>query len=241
MKIEELKHNKPLEIKDVINFELLEQYIEGKHRMLNVFENQIVHYLSHRFREYQLFFLVRDARVGTDLEVLKERYYHEINGKYSPHQTQHVALANQDGDFFVRSHGIHLVSKEGPRASKLEWENYEKWGRFDEIFTLNKDYQVLYSSPQLTIIVFCLKLIEARYCVQDNTTHILENGYFTSTDFNPCDILEFDRPYDYHYFNIPYSNMSQSEYTYMKNYYDEQKRLLQHNLKRSREFVANSF
>lgn len=202
-----------MQICDVISFEQMEQYFKHK-KMLNIFEDSIILWLASRLEERELFFFLKDPYLSRNVEFLKYLYCKKIKDKYSSHQIARVAVYDFSGQIW-----------------------YQINGREDSNFLLNafsyfregKDFLTLYEDERVKIVVFFLKMIGI-FDSYDGKRHILQNGYYVS-NVNESIILPYDHPYDYSYELSHQLNISSS-----KEYYNEQRNLLQKNLKRSLEF-----
>lgn len=206
-----------MEICNVINFERIDQYLK-EHKSLNIFEESIILWLASHFRERELFFLLKDPTFPQNIALLENIYRKMIGGKYSTHQVVRLATCDKEGNFWYRFSPQF-------QCSAFQGDNYY---RFKE----NVDYLTLYEDRRVKIIVFLLKLIGI-FEGYDNKKYILQDGFYVNPE-TPHVILPYDEPYTYSY---SFEEYDPSQYSELKEYYQEQREKLTQNLKRSLEYT----
>jgi len=228
-----------MELQDVTNFALLEEYINKRERLTS-FEDTILQEVVCDFREPELFFLVRDPNFTKDLSWLMKTYQREIEGKYSSHQLARMAKLNGNSSFFAKiyqSVGWHSVYD--PLFDKKYYQYAECFREsclpFEQAFREEKDYEVLYEDELVKIIVFLLRVQRISYSVDENSIVMEQNGYYVDPNISHL-ILPYDSPYCYKYFYYPdfelRQELSEQEYHCLKLYYEEQGQLLKRKLER---------
>lgn len=205
-----------MEIKDVVSFETFEKYIQSKD-IFCPFENQLLQNLGKVLFERQLFFLIHDSSIPSDISWLLQTYHYKVNKKYSKHQGVYVARDNPEGDIWMKRY--HL--------------NQECWDIFPGVLEEGKDYQVLYQDSSIQIIIFFLRMQKYLYDVNSSRYHVYENGYYVKPE-REWDILPYDTFYDYSYSVCSYETIADS-IPVLESYYQHQKELLIKNLERSTE------
>lgn len=208
-----------MEISDVTNLALLEQYIKER-SYLSREEDFILQRLSLILQERELFFLIKNIEYSLNLDQLLNRYQQVIDGKYSKHQIPRV-IHYQDGKVWA------LVQKRVGKWVYLlgELGDYQVLRMpFDDFYKEGQDFLVLYDDSFVKIIVFLLKIQKVRR--EGLTIFMEENGYYVDS-FNQ--LVPYDSPYLYQYQLLPIQEEKCSSFE-RQAYYHNQEQILQRKL-----------
>lgn len=221
-----------MELKEAINFSLLEKYIIEKERKLNCFEDFVINELYPFYKEYQLFFFVK--RKDLDISLLEQKYADKIPDFISSTQ---VVKANDEGYFYVK---LHQVEGWKPITYPLLKDIiyvpifFDVWNPFPLGLVEGYDYIRIYQDMEVDLILFPSRIKE---CFGIDTTYnrnLFQYGFFTSQE-KECDILRDNiRNLSYHYLNNAetYDFYGINEYFRLTHYYREQKEELERILKK---------
>ena len=226
-----------MELKEAINFSLLEKYIIEKERKLNCFEDIIINALYPYYKEYQLFFFVKKGDMN--LSFLEQKYAEVISDSISSMQ---IVKANDEGYFYVKLHQVkgweavtHPLLKDNVYVPIF----YDVWNPFPLGLVENYDYVRVYQDMEVDLILFPSRIIE---CFGIDTTYnrnLFQYGFFTSQE-KACDILRDNiRNLSYHYLSNgeTYDLYGTNEYFRLSHYYQEQKEELERILKKKESLV----
>lgn len=222
-----------MELKEINNRQTLKKYLVERQRILNSFEDSILHNLYIYFQEKQCFFLQKDRRSSETLEELKEKYqsYLSINSQISDF---YLLTCNNEGEFWVKTNEVVTWNFE----NKKEWKPVfaDKWNLFSTIFREKRDYSLLYEDECVKIVLLYTYIEEKPFISIPNQRLFYEIGYIASP-YKKCDLFKEaieDFSYSYKNNQETFSLLGIEEYYRLCRYYQEQEHLLKRNLRKSK-------
>lgn len=215
-----------MEVKDIITIQSFEEYLNERNYHVNSFEEALIQKIWPFLRDRHLFFLIKNPHYPTDFEWLRNTFYDKIEGKYSNHYPPGILRANPEGDFWARVPILYWKPVKNEESNLFSWQPvYEDvWQRFDKIFQLSKDYDILYQDEHLQIITFLLKLHRAHEMSSMKERRFYRDS-FCPNPFHSCDVIKSYHDYDYFcYSSAELINMiGLNEFVRLEDYYRHQR------------------
>ncbi len=223
-----------MELKEMKNFSLLQEYIVTKKRNLNYFEDTIISEIYPYYQEKQLFFLVKAGE--TDLSYLCQKYA-KVFSCYSIAKT-FVSIANENGRFYVKCHQIQgWKSVKYPFLSESIYQPiyYDVWYPYPVGLTEGYDYIPLFQDEFVAVVLFPIRIMECPFINPLYNRNLFQYSFSVSQE-KSCDIIRnngMDLSYQYLSYDETFNSLGVNGYYEMYPYYLEQKtelkRILQNN------------
>lgn len=213
-----------MELKEMKNFSLLQEYIVAKNRNLNYFEDMVINEVYPYYQKKQLFFLVKAGE--TDLSYLYQKYA-EVFSCYSVLQT-FVAKANEEGNFYVKLHQIqNWESVKCPYLTESIYKPiyYDVWNPYPVGLADGYDYIPLFQDAFVVIVLFPIRIVECPLINPLYNRNLFQYSFSVSQE-KSCDIIRsngMDLSYQYLSYNETFNRLGVNGYYEMYPYYVEQK------------------